>query len=202
METIDSGLSRLGLAVVEKMNALRMIVDLSHSSDVTCTQALDASKRPCIVSHGGCRALFASPRNRTDAQLRKLADTGGYFGVFQMTRWLTARPVSSVEDVIDHIDHAVKIGGIDLVGFGSDQPIEGDPTPQAEKVAELADWQQHNAGIPGADPLHGHVTAADLDKPDRMRILAAALERRGYGGDRLDKIMGGNFRRVFADVCG
>ena len=201
-ERTDAGLSRLGEAVVAAMNRLGLLVDLSHCSDATTMQAVALSSRPVAVTHAGCRALLASLRNKPDAVIRALADKGGYFGVYQMSRWLTARASSSVENVVDHIDHVVKIGGIATAGFGSDQPLAGDPEPQAGKVANLARYQARNAGLPGAEPLHGHVTCADLDNPRRLGVLAAALTRRGYKGAEVEAITGGNFVRVFAAACG
>lgn len=200
MEPQDGGLSLLGEAVVKEMGRLGGLVDLSHCSERTTLEAIRASAGPIAVTHAGCRALNPSLRNKTDEAIRALADKGGFFGVFMMSRWLTDRDTSSVEDVVDHIDHVVKIGGIDMVGFGSDQPAMGDPSPQAEKVARLAAYQARNPGRPGAEPLHGHVTCADMDGPQRMTVLADALTRRGYGSADVDKITGGNFVRIFSEA--
>lgn len=201
-ERIDGGLSLLGEAVVGDMNRLGMLVDLSHCSDATTHGAILRSGRPVAVTHAGCRALYPSLRNKSDETIRRLADRGGFFGVYMVSRWLTRASSSSVEDVVDHIDHAVRVGGIELPGFGSDQPILGEPAPQSEKVAALAGYQARNIGLPGAEPLNGHVTCADLDRPDRMAVLSAALRRRGYRADAVDKILGGNFARVFGEAVG
>lgn len=200
MEPQDGGLSMLGAAVVEDMGRLGELIDLSHCSDRTTIEAIRSARRPVAVTHSGCRALNPSLRNKTDEAIRELADRGGFFGVFMMSRWLTDRASSSVEDVVDHIDHAVKIGGVDCVGFGSDQPAMGDSRPQAEKLAALAAYQARNPGRPGVEPLHGHVTCADMDGPHRMTVLATALERRGYDARDRDKILGGNFVRVFGEA--
>lgn len=200
MEPNDGGLSLLGGAVVDEMGKLGGLIDLSHCSDLTTLQAIERSSKPVAITHSGCRALNPSGRNKTDAAIRALADKGGFFGVFMMSRWLTDRATSSVEDVVDHIDHAVKIGGIDCVGFGSDQPAMGDMRSQARKVSDLAVYQARNLGKAGAEPLHGHVTCADMDGPQRMTVLAEALTRRGYAGAARDKILGGNFVRVFSAV--
>ena len=109
---------------------------------------------------------------------------------------------ASVDDVINHMDHVIKIAGVETVGFGSDQPPLGDPTPQAEKVSQLAAYQARNLGMPGADPLNGHVTSPDLDRADRMLVLETALARRGHRGANIEKILGGNFIRVFGEVVG
>jgi membrane dipeptidase len=202
MEPQDGGLSLLGARVVEEMGRLGGLIDLSHCSERTTIEAIRLSAGPIAVTHAGCRALNPSLRHKTDEAIRALADKGGFFGVFMMSRWLTNRDTSSVEDVVDHIDHVVKIGGIDIVGFGSDQPAMGDSSSQAAKVARLADYQTRNLGRAGAEPLHGHVTCADMDGPDRMAVLARGLERRGYSASDVDKIVGGNFVRVFSDATG
>lgn len=196
-EPHDGGLSAAGKAVIRRMNALGGVIDLSHCSDLTTLEAIEVSEKPVAVTHAGCRALFPSGRDKTDEAIRRLADKGGYFGVFMVSRWLTARSTASVEDVVDHIDHVVKIGGIDTVGFGSDQPALGDTQPQAAKVAALAAYQARNLGRPGAEPLHGHVTCSDMDGPQRMTVLTDALKRRGYGAADRDKILGDNFARFF-----
>jgi len=201
-EKSDAGLSRLGEKVVAEMNALGMLIDTSHCGDRTTLEAIRLSAKPVAVTHAGCRALYPTLRDKPDEVIRALAEKGGYFGVFSMSNWLTARDHSTVDDVVDHIDHVVKLGGIELAGFGSDGPVLGDPTPQEEKVKGMAGYIARNPGMPGAEPLHGHVTVSELDHPDRMRRLAAALARRGYKEDAVDKVMGRNFARVFGAVCG
>lgn len=199
-EKIDAGLSLLGEAVVKEMNALGMLVDLSHCSDQTTLQAIRLSTKPCAVTHAGCRALFPSLRNKPDEVIRALADKGGYFGIYNMSVWLTSKETSSAADVLDHLDHVVKVGGIDLAGFGSDGPVLGDPTPQEEKVQGLQGYVRRNQGLPGGEPVHGHVSVAELETPRRMEILAAGLATRGYKEDAIAKLLGGNFARVFGVV--
>lgn len=201
-ERIDAGLSLLGEAVVREMNSIGMLVDVSHCSDKTTLDAIKQSKKPVAITHAGCRALHPSRRNKTDEAIRALGERGGYFGVYMMSRWLTQRSTASVDDVINHIDHVIKIAGVETVGFGSDQPPSGDPTLPAEKVAQLAAYQARNRGMPGADPLNGHVTSPDLDRADRMLVLETALARRGHRGATINKILGKNFIRVFGDVVG
>ena len=201
-EKSDAGLSRLGEKVVTEMNALGMVIDTSHCGDRTTMEAIRLSTKPVAVTHAGCRALLPTLRNKPDEVIRALAGKGGYFGVFNMSNWLTSRDRSTPEDVVDHIDHVVKLGGIDLAGFGSDHPVLGDPTPQKEKVEGLQSYIDRNPGMPGAEPLHGHVTVSELDGPDRLGVLAGSLARRGYKEDAIEKILGGNFARVFGAVCG
>jgi membrane dipeptidase len=201
-EKTDAGLSRLGEKVVAEMNVLGMVIDTSHCSDRTTLEATRLSTRPVAVTHAGCRSLYPTPRNKPDEVIRALAEKGGYFGVFNMSNWLTDRDRSTVDDVVDHIDHVVKLGGIGLAGFGSDHPVLGDATPQADKVRGMQGYIARNPGMPGAEPLHGHVTVTELDGANRMQVLAGALARRGYKEDAVEKILGGNFARVFEAVCG
>ncbi len=201
-ERVDAGLSRLGEAVVVEMNRLGMLVDLSHCSDLTAFEAIRLSRKPVAITHAGCRALHPSKRNKTDEVIRAIGNSGGFFGVYMMSRWLTQRATSSVEDVVDHIDHVVRIAGIEAAGFGSDQALLGDTRPQNKKVSGLSGYQDRNRDLPGGDPLFGHITPADMDGPDRMEVLAAALTRRGYKDAAQEKILGGNFLRVFGEACG
>jgi membrane dipeptidase len=197
----DGGLSDFGVQVVERMNEQRMLVDLSHCADRTTLDAIELSKRPCAFTHAGCRSLLSTPRNKTDAQIRALAEKGGVIGIFNMSCWLTGRDTPGVEDVIRHIDHAVKVAGIDHVGFGSDGPMAG-----VQRVSEeLAGHREffRNGGarmIYTRRPLH--VRVPELNQARRLLNLADALAGKGYGESEIEKIIGGNFLRLFREVIG
>lgn len=201
-EKTDAGLSRLGEKVVAEMNTLGMLVDLSHCSDKTTLESIALSRKPCAVTHAGCRALYPTLRNKGDDVIRALADQGGYFGIFNLTLWLTDRDTAGLGEVLDHIDHVVKIGGIDLAGFGSDGPPLSDPTPAAERLAGMQAYAQRNLGLPAAETVPKHVLAEELNAPRRLEVLAEGLAKRGYKDDAIEKIVGGNFARVFGAACG
>ena len=200
-DAYDAGLARLGMEVVQEMNRLGMLIDTSHCSEKTTLDAISRSSRPIAVTHAGCYSLFPDKRNKSDKVIRALAAKGGYMGIYNMTMWMTSRARSSVETIVDHIDHAVKIGGIDLVGFGSDHEVLGDPRPQPEKVESMQEFVTRNKGWPGGEPMNGHVTASDLDGADRLHVLADALGRRRYSDAAIEKILGANFLRVFGAAC-
>ena len=115
------GLTDLGRQVVAEMNRLGMMVDISHVADKTFWDAIAASKAPLIASHSSCRALADVPRNMTDEMIVALAKKGGVVQInFNCGFLTTAGPVATLADVVAHIDHVVKIAGIDAVGIGSD----------------------------------------------------------------------------------
>ncbi|MGN6592891.1 MAG: dipeptidase [Terriglobales bacterium] len=115
------GLTPFGRQVVLEMNRLGMMVDISHVADDTFYSALATSQAPLIASHSSCRALTNNPRNMTDDMIAKLAAKGGVIQInFYCTFIKQQADPPTISDVVDHIDHAVKIAGIDHVGIGSD----------------------------------------------------------------------------------
>lgn len=123
------GLSPFGREVVARMNRLGMLIDVSHVSDETFYDVLECSSRPVVATHSCCRALADHPRNMTDEMISALAAKGGVIQInfypvfldseFKEEEMFTA-PRPSFKRVVDHIDHAVSIAGIDHVGIGSD----------------------------------------------------------------------------------
>ena len=129
------GLSPFGREVVREMNSLGMIVDLAHCSDKTFTDCLELSQAPVVSTHSSCRALASHRRNMADWMLKELAAQGGvcqinFYPVFLSDEYASvhnedvpesgAEVLPSFRRVVDHIDHAVEVAGIDHVGFGSD----------------------------------------------------------------------------------
>lgn len=216
------GLSEFGKDVVYEMNRLGMIVDVSHVSDKTFYRTLVISRAPVIASHSAARALCDAPRNMTDDMLRAIARSGGpdseggvvmvnfysgfisqayrnaqlaqrdevlkaeqalrdkfkaegktltYGDMEKVDRELADRiPRPPLSDLIDQIDHIAKVAGIEHVGIGTDFD-----------------------GVMGQLP-QGIDSAADLPK------VTSALMARGYSAADCDKILGGNFLRVFREV--
>jgi len=201
-EKSNAGLSRLGEKVVASMNDLGMLIDLSHCGDNTTMEAIQLSQKPCAITHAGCRALYPTLRNKPDEHIRAIAEKGGIFGVYNMSLWLTDRSTTSIDDVLNHIDHAVKIAGIEHVAFGSDGPVLEDHTPEAEVLAGHQSYAKRNLGMPGAEKIPSHVHVGELNSSQRLLRLAEALAKRGYKDDAIEKIIGGNFVRLFREVCG
>ena len=200
MEKRDAGLSRAGEDLVKNMNELGVLIDLSHCSPQTLFDTMALSSKPCVVTHAGCKALAATARNKSDAEIKALGAKGGVFGVYDMTLWLTDKPTADVDTVVDHIDHVAQLIGADHVGFGSDGAVEQlDADAEAKRMAGV---QQRWAGGPSFEWPVRHVRVPELNGPGRLRALADALGRRGYKDADIAGIVGGNFARVFQQVCG
>jgi microsomal dipeptidase-like Zn-dependent dipeptidase/gamma-glutamyl-gamma-aminobutyrate hydrolase PuuD len=118
------GLSRFGEQVVREMNRLGIMVDLSHAAEKSFYDALELSTTPIVCSHSSCRALCEHPRNLTDDQMRALAAKGGVMQITVYSGFLRKEGEATILDVIDHLEHAIKVMGIDHVGLGTD--FDGD----------------------------------------------------------------------------
>ena len=114
-----NGLNALGRELVGEMNRLGVVVDLSHVSDRAFYDALETTAAPVLLSHSSCRALHRSARNVTDDMLRALAANDGVILINFFSTYLGDGDVT-VETILDHIDHAVEVAGVDHVGLGSD----------------------------------------------------------------------------------
>jgi len=199
----NRGLTPFGREVVERLNAKRLMVDLSHSGERTCLGAARASKQPISINHTGCRFLVDLPRNKSDEELRLVASRGGFVGIYFMP-FLNRTSVAHEEDVVAHIDHAVKICGEDHVGIGTDGGTTGIDDMAAYRAhirQQVADRKK--AGISAAGENPDTVPfVADLAGPGQFRRLAGLLRRKGYSERRIEKIMGLNFLAFAREVWG
>lgn len=212
-EKKHNGLSEFGKEVVREMNRLGMLVDVSHVSDKTMSDALDISKAPIIASHSSARALSDVPRNIPDDLLRRIAQNGGvvhvnFYSVFVDTKTVSPQsaerdtrlkaqqeainakykddperraeesdkleaanplPPLPISKLIDHIDHIVKVAGIDHVGIGADFDGANDMPEGAQDVSMLPN-------------------------------ITYELLKRGYSERDIRKILGENFLRAFAEA--
>lgn len=118
------GVSPFGADVIREMNRVGMMVDLSHGGEKSFYDALDISSQPIVCSHSSARALCNHPRNLTDDQMRALAQKGGVAQVTFYHGFLKAEGEASIIDAIAHLNHMVKIMGVEHVGIGTD--FDGD----------------------------------------------------------------------------
>jgi len=199
----NRGLTPFGREVIARANAPRVMVDLSHSGEKTCLEAARASSAPISINHTGCRAVTNLPRNKTDAELRLVAERGGFVGIYFMP-FLNASGKASAEDVVAHIDHAVNICGEDHVGIGTDGTVTQIDDLQAYgAVLAKEHAARRAAGIAATGERPDTVPfVVDLRGPDQFRKLASLLAARGYTPRRVEKILGGNFLRFGETIWG
>jgi len=201
LEPANAGLSRHGRDVVARMNELRMLVDLSHCGLQTTADGIATSSRPVAITHSGCRGVFDHPRSKTDDILRALANKGGVIGIYMMP-FLNAQGQPTAADLIKQIEYAVKVCGEDHVGIGSDLSI----TPH---VVNAEYETKHRRFVEGrkqrgiaAPREEDYMFVKDLNTPRRLELIADQLLTRGHSATRVEKIIGGNWMRVFGEVWG
>ena len=203
LEPGNAGLSLFGRKLIARMNEKHVLVDLSHCGHRTTLESIEVSQQPVAITHAGCAAIADLPRNKTDEELRKLADKGGVFGVYLMP-FLRTTGQPMAEDVIQHIEHAMKICGEDHVGVGTDGVISAiDATPEFRKTfrEEIEKRQKLGISAPG-ERADVFTFVPDLNSPRRFEKIAYLLARRGHSDSQIEKIIGGNFARLFREVWG
>ena len=203
LEPRNGGITKLGKATIERIEAEKLLLDLSHGGSRTMAEAAAFAKRPLVISHTGARALVDHPRNTADETIKAVADKGGVVGVYGMP-FLTLDSHPKGEDLLRHVEHVANVAGEDHVGIGTDNGV----LPQLvneETTKKLNEWaaQRIKMGIaaPG-EGLNVWPMVADYNTVDRYRHFAADLQKRGWSEARLEKLMGGNFLRVYRDAWG
>ena len=180
--------------MVQEIDRLHMILDLVHLSERSFYDAIETTTSTPIVSHTGCSSIcpFDSGkvpwRNNTDRQLEAVADKGGVIGLALLKPFVTTKDVSTIEDVVRHFEHMVRLVGIEHVGIGADYVEYSRPEDQTF-LGELT-------------PLGEELYVKDLENVTKVPNLVATLISKGYSEGELSKVLGENFLRVFKKVLG
>lgn len=195
-ERVDGGLSDYGVAVVGRMNEVGMAIDLSHCGNRTTLDAIEFSQQPVLFTHAAAHALNPShPRTKTDDAIRQLAVKGGVMAIPFLRVFARDREPTTLEHVLDHFDHVINLVGAEHVAVGSDIALHGyDSLPRALVDASKAALKPGSYGFRDKDDIEG------LDHPRRIYDLTEGLIRRGYSNDVVTLILGGNARRVLAQI--
>jgi membrane dipeptidase len=197
-ERTNAGLSDFGVAVVERMNELGIVVDLSHCGEATSRDGIAVSKRPPAFTHTMCKAVYDHVRAKSDDLLKALADKGGMVGIATLGYFIGPTGETTLADYLRHVDHAVKVAGIDHVGLASDYSIRG-----IEKTHTRESW--YVPRLTSFKPVYRvrwPPWIKELDPPERFRTIANGLAKRGYTSGQLEQILGGNWTRYFTEVIG
>lgn len=172
-ERSGGGLTEFGVRLVREMRKLGIMVDVAHLAPAGVEHVFQVYEGPVVCSHGNARAVCSHHRNLTDHQLERIADSGGVVGVTFVPAFVADDPQNATLDtLVDHIDHIVRVAGIAHVGLGSDWDGFFEPT---------SDFPQHVGETP---------------------MITEALLQRGYAEADIRKILGENWLRVFAEIAG
>lgn len=203
LEPRDAGLTKLGKRTIERIEAEKLLLDLSHGGIRTMAQAAAFAKRPMVISHSAARDLYDHPRNTHDSTIRAVADKGGVVGVYFMP-FLRADSKPTGADLVAHIERVANVAGEDHVGIGTDNGV----LPiliNEQTIKQNREWaaERIKAGIasPG-EGLDVFPIVADYNSVDRYWRLANDLAKRGWTEARLEKLFGGNFLRVYREAWG
>jgi membrane dipeptidase len=197
LERTDCGLSNFGMDVIQEMNQLGILIDLSHVKRKTTLEAIEVSKKPVAFTHANARGIWDHPRNKTDEEFKLLAEKGGVTGVNAYPTFVSpGKP--TIKEMLDHVDYLVNLIGIDHVGIGTDY-IEGQPREYfMTRRGEIGLGCKFPEGVaPATWPWvfpEGITSVADFPN------LVTGLAEKGYGPEEIRKIMGGNFMKLFAEV--
>jgi membrane dipeptidase len=161
------------------MNAVGMAIDVSHCADRTTLDAIEASQKPVLVTHSNCRVLVPnSGRCKTDDAIKHLAAKGGVFGVTMVRNFVQSTGPATIENVLDHIHHLVKLVGVEHVGLGSDVDLAGRDIRRPIKKYDLD----------------------GIDYAKKIFDLTEGLVRRNYSNENIELILGRNFQRALSDI--
>ena len=211
-EVHKGGLTYFGRAVVQRLNDLNIIVDVSHCSEQVGWDALEVSASPVVVSHSCSAAVCYHDRGKGDDLAKAIAASGGFFGAVVIPGFIQETTEATLEDFVDHVVHLVSVMGIDHVGIGTDKAGPGPGTDSMiEWPAGMAD-DTLSPLLPGSFNYTGfrieehrlgdeyHIVGYNdfRDWPN----LTVALADRGFDEAELRKLLGLNYLRVFRDVVG
>jgi membrane dipeptidase len=194
-ERTNGGLSDFGVSIVDRMNAVGMAVDVSHSGDQTSLDACAVSKKPVLFTHSNVRALNPPhPRCKTDEAIRAMAKSGGVMGITGVRNFVKGSEPTTIEDFLNHYDYVAKLVGPEHLGIGSDIDLDGYDDMAPEEYKRL------KAGYKGSYAFRDKIDIEGIDHPKRVFDLTEGLIRRKYSDADIRGVLGGNFKRVLSEI--
>ncbi len=214
MEPNDAGVSFFGRQVIRELNELGMVIDLSHGGVRSSLEATEISEHPVVISHIGVKRFVDTPRTAGDELIKAVAAKGGVVGVtsFGLMNWRGGDRRPSLDDFLEALEHAIAVAGIDHVGIGTDHVVEPSGYPQWVRDYLSA---KYNPYYPERSDRMGGLREilerSELEPDEQLegfrgmqdmpRVTQALLDR-GYAETDVQKVLGGNFMRVFHTVWG
>lgn len=193
-ERVDGGLSDYGVAIMEEMASVGMLIDVSHSGDQTTLDASNLSSVPIAYTHSNCRAISGHPRSKTDEAIKALGKNGGVMGVAGVRQFVSKTDPTNITNIVDHIDHIANLIGIDHVGIGTDSDLYGydDMKPEQNKMLRAA--------YKGSYAFREKIDVDGFDHPLKMFDLTDEMIRRNYSDENIKAVLGNNFKRLLENT--
>jgi membrane dipeptidase len=197
-ERTDAGISWYGKHCIEKMNELGIIVDTGHCGRQTTIDACTLSSKPVVASHTAVAAICPHDRGKSDQEFKAVAKTGGVIGLAMVPFFLNVSGRADMNDFLNHVDYLRALVGVPHIGIGTDWPLAVPARIMRENfialTASLGFREEHN--------IKPMATVTGFDTYFDFPNIARGLVARGYRDDDIIAILGGNFLRVFEEVCG
>ena len=198
-EKFDGGLTKFGRKVVERMNTLGMVIDISHCGDQTSLDVIEASESPVMITHAGARKVWDSPRMKPDEVLLACAEKGGIIGVCAApnTTLSSKNPNEhTIESVMEHLEYLVDLVGIEHVGLGPDTFFGDHVALQNSFDSMLSLHESHGNQDYDISPF-----VRGLENPtEAMSNMIKWLIKKNYKVQDIEKIVGGNALRVLQTI--
>lgn len=196
-ESNDAGVTRFGKVVIQEMNRVGMVIDMSHSGERSTLEAIDLSAEPIVISHANPYSFHPSKRNKSNAVLTALSARGGLLGLSLYPFHLHQGSACTLQQFSAMVAQTVDLMGIDHVAIGSDlcqnQPLS------------VLEWMRNGRWTRDTD--YGEGSASNSDWPAQpawfrnsadFPNLTRGLQQQGMGADDIAKIMGGNWLRILS----
>lgn len=198
-EKSDGGVSAFGRDVIQLLNELDVILDVSHCGARTTLDACEISEAPVTANHTSVASLYAHARAKSDEEIQAIADTDGLVGICAVPFFLSGNSSADLNTMLDHIDYVSNLVGWRHVGFGSDWPPQA-PAWALEKY--LLPASSAEMGFRPEDKLDVVSVVKGYEDARSFPDIVRGLIKRGYEDKQIEGIVGGNFLRVFEQVCG
>ena len=221
-ETHKSGLTYFGREMVQRLNELNMVVDVSHCSEQVGWDTLEVSSAPVMVTHSASAAVCYHDRGKGDELAKAVADRGGFFGVAVIAGFLQEGTEATLDDFADHVEHLVDVMGIEHVGIGTDK---SGPGPGTESMIEYPEqmgrygtsllyWDAEEtkafgrvaefnwSGFRREHRLSDDHHVVGYDNFGDWPKLTLKLAERGFAEPDLRMLLGLNYLRVYRDIVG
>jgi microsomal dipeptidase-like Zn-dependent dipeptidase len=195
-EEHDQGITRFGRQVISEMNRVGLVVDMSHSAERSTLEAIELSERPIAITHANPTFFEPALRNKSDAVLKALGESGGMLGFSLYPHHLKGKADCSLEHFCQMVEQTAEMIGIDHIGIGSDlcqnQPdsvVEWMRNGRWSKVTDYGEGTASNSGFPAQPAWFANST--------QYSNIAEGLRVRGFSETDTEKVMGGNWLRFF-----